>query len=89
MNTRKELYLVRVALLSIIAIILNNQNKIVTGSPGKFMLVETPNSNKTPDFIVAEKTDGKKSLIEVDWETGNDEITQSRTGNKNLRAQNP
>ena len=86
MSTRKEPHLVCVALLSIIAIILNNQNKIVTGSPGKFMLVETPDGNKNPEFIVAEKPDGKKSLIEVDGETGNDEITQSRTGNKNLRA---
>ena len=86
MKTPKESHLVRFALLTIIAIVLNNKNTIVMGSPGRFMLVETPDSNKTPDFIVAEKQDGKKSLIEVDGETGNDEITQSRTGNKNLRA---
>jgi len=80
MKTPKESHLVRFALLTIIAIVLNNKNTIVKGNPGKFMLVETPDSNKTPDFIVAEKPDGKKSLIEVDGETGNDEITQSRAG---------
>ena len=88
MKTHKASHLVRVALLSIIAIVLNNKNTIAKGSPGKFMLVETPASNKTPDFIVAEKPDGKKSLIEVDGETGNDKITQSRTGNKDLRVYN-
>lgn len=86
MKTPKESHLVRFALLTIIAIVLNNKNTIVKGNPGKFMLVETPDSNKTPDFIVAEKPDGKKSLIEVDGETGNDEITQSRAGNENLRV---
>ena len=88
MNTRKESHLVRVTLLSIIAIVLNNKNTIVKGSQGKFMLVETSDSNKTPDFIVAENPDGKKSLIEVDGETGIDEITQSRAGNKYLRVYN-
>ena len=86
MNTRKELHLVRVTLVSIIAIVLNNENKIVKGSSGNFKLVETPGSNKNPDFIVAEKPDGKKSLIKVDGETGNDKITQSRAGNENLRV---
>ena len=88
MNTRKESHLVRVALLSIIAIVLNNKNANVKGIPGKFILVKTPDSNKTPDFIVAGKPDGKKSLIKVDGETGNDEITQSRAGNEYLRVYN-
>ena len=82
MKTHKASHLVRVALLSIIAIILNNQNTIVTGcEPSR-----TQGGKRIPDFIVAEKPDGKKSLIEVDGETGNDEITQSRTGNKILRV---
>ena len=52
------------------------------------MLVETLDSNKSPDFIVAEKPYRRKSLIKVDGETGNDKITQSRAGNENFRVYN-
>jgi len=81
MNTRKESHRCIIAAFSIIYFILINKNPsaaTVNGASKKFMLVETPDSNKTPDFVVVEKTHGKKSLLKVEGETGNDKNAQRR-----------
>ena len=82
---RKESHFCIVAVFSIISFILINKNPsaaTVNGASKKFMLVETPDGNKIPDFLVVETKDGKKSLIKFDGETGNDKNAQSRGGNK-------
>jgi len=81
MNTRKESHRCIIAAFSIIYFILINKNPsaaTVNGASKKFMLVETPDSNKTPDFVVVEKTHGKKSLLKVEGETGNNKNAQRR-----------
>ena len=85
MKTRKESHICLIALFSIISITFNNKNptaESIKGNSGKFMLIETPESKQSPDFLVVEKVDGKKSLIKVDGETENEKSTQSRSGSK-------
>ena len=85
MNTRKESHCFIIAAFSIISFILINKNPsaaTVNGASKKFMLVETPDSKKTPDFLVVEQTDGKKSLIKFNGETENDQNAQREAGNK-------
>ena len=68
MNTRKESHRFIIAAFSIISFILIHENQSAAtenGASKKFMLVETPDSNKIPDFVVVEKTHGKKSLLKV------------------------
>ena len=43
------------------------------GSLGKFMLVETPDGETNIDFLLVEKSGGKKSLVKLDEKIGNDE----------------
>jgi len=82
MKTRKESHICLIALFSIISIIFNNKNptaESIKRNSGKFMLIETPESKQSPDFLVVEKVDGKKSLIKVDEETENEKSSQSRS----------
>ena len=74
-----------IALFSIISFIFNNKNptaESIEGNSAKFMLIETPESKQSPDFVVVEKVNGKKSLIKVDGETENEKSTQRRSGSK-------
>ena len=89
MNRRKESHCCIIAAFSIIPFILINKNSsaaTVNGALKKFMLVETPDSKKAPDFLVVEKTDDKKSLIKVDGKTGNYKNAESRGGNKKFNT---
>ena len=50
------------------------------GSLGKFMLVETPDGETNSDFLLVEKSGGKKSLVKLDEKIGNDERIEKPMG---------
>ena len=68
-------------------IILNAGNKEALGekmpeSSGNFMLVETPDDKKPSEYLVVEKPNGRKSLIELDKQTNNEEQGKKEIGSK-------
>ena len=70
-------------LLSIISI--SHDGKIalaeaVLHNSGKFMLVKTPDESKSKDYLLVEKRNGRKSLIEIEKQTGNRESAQKQRG---------
>ena len=67
----------------IISVILFNEN-VLAESSGKFMLVETPESKMTPDFLVVEKHGGKKSLIKVEEHADNEQSVLTKKGKTNV-----
>ena len=74
-------------LLSIISI--SHDGKIalaeaVLHNSGKFMLVKTPNESKSKDYLLVEKRNGRKSLIEIEKQTGIKERTQKLKGTLQL-----
>ena len=70
---------------SIISVILFSMNALAESS-GKFMLVETPESKMTPDFLVVEKHGGKKSLIKVEEHADNEQSVLTKKGKTNVRS---
>ena len=55
------------------------------GNLGKFMLVKTPDDRTNSDFLLVEKSGGKKSLIKLDEKIGNDERMKMPRGTKNKK----
>ena len=55
---------------------------------GRFMLGNTPKSNKTSGFLVVEKQDGKKSLIKLEPQSVNERKIQKKIGNKFIQNNN-
>ena len=53
------------------------------GSLGKFMLVETPDGETNSDFLLVEKSGGKKSIVKLDEKIGNDERMKMPMGMNN------
>ena len=47
---------------------------------GKFMSVKTPDESKSKGFLLLEKPNGRKSLIEITKQTGKKERTQKLGG---------
>ena len=50
------------------------------GILGKFMLVKTPDDQLNSDFLLVEKSGGKKSLVKLDEKIGNDERIERPMG---------
>ena len=55
------------------------------GNLGKFMLVKTPDHRANSDFLLVEKSGGKKSLIKLDEKIGNDDRIKMPMGTKNKK----
>ena len=70
-------------LLSIIAIFCDGKIALaetVSENSGKFMLVKTPDESKSKDFLLVEKRNGRKSLVEIEKQKGENERTLNRRG---------
>ena len=70
-------------LLSIISIFCESKIPLaetVSENSGKFMLVKTPDESKSTDFLLVEKLNGRKSLIEIEKQTGKKERIQKARG---------
>ena len=77
------------SLLFVQFFILNNKNTsagTVREDSGNFMMVETPEHDKIPDFLLVGKPDGKTSLIEIDADEGNETIIDRSIGNYEMRV---
>lgn len=55
------------------------------GNLEKFMLVKTPDHRANSDFLLVEKSGGKKSLIKLDEKIRNDERMKMPKGTKNKK----
>ena len=51
-------------------------------SSGKFMLVETPDDKKPSEYLVVEKPNGRKSLIELEKQNNYEEQRKKEIGSK-------
>ena len=72
-----------VFLISSVSMILDNENALVATvneSSGKFMLIKTPDNRKSPDLVLVEKSNGLKSLLNVDLKMVNQKFLQNSTG---------
>merc|ERR1712062_230625 len=59
------------------------------GILGKFMLVKTPDDQLNSDFLLVEKSGGKKSLVKLDEKIGNDERIERPMGKGALKQNHP
>ena len=74
-------------LLSIISIFHDGKIALaetVSENSGKFLLVKTPDESKSKDYLLVEKRNGRKSLIEIEKQTGIKERTQKLKGTLQL-----
>ena len=72
------------SLLLVSLLILNNKHtsaSTIKEDARNFMMVETPEHDKIPDFLLVEKPDGRTSLIEIDADEGNKTIIDRSIGN--------
>ena len=77
------------SLLLVSLLILNNKYTsagTIKEDAGNFMMVETPEHDKIPDFLLVEKPDGRTSLIEIDAGEGNETIIDRSIGNYKIRV---
>merc|ERR1712062_702964 len=59
------------------------------GILGKFMLVKIPDDQLNSDFLLVEKSGGKKSLVKLDEKIGNDERIERPMGKGALKQNHP
>ena len=58
--------------------------KTALGNSRKFMLVNTPNIEKIPEYILVQKTGEKQTLIQLETIKENVPEVQKKKGNRNL-----
>ena len=58
--------------------------KTALGNSRKFMLVNTPNIEKIPEYLVVQKTGEKQTLIQLETIKENVPKVQKQKGNRNL-----
>ena len=69
--------------LTIISFLSNNKNAFantVPESSGKIMSVKTPDNVKSPDYLVIEKQNGKKSLIKIEKQERRTDLLERKDG---------
>ena len=74
-----------IAVLYIISFLLgikDNLAEAMSQRSGKFMLVETSDQQKSPNFLLVKNQDGHNSLIKVEKRKKNEETTLTTTGIK-------
>ena len=77
------------SLLVVSLLILNNKYTsagTIKEDAGNFMMVETPEHDKIPDFLLVDKPDGRTSLIEINADEGNETIIDRSIGNYEIRV---
>ena len=75
-------------LLSIISIFCDGKIALaetVSENSGRVMLEKTPDKSKSKDYLVVEKRNGRKSLIEIEKQTGKKETAQKETGTQQFK----
>ena len=76
-----------ISFLSIILFLLGIKDNLadaMSQRSGKFMLVETSDQQKSPDFLLVKNQDGHNSLIKVEKRKKNEESTLTTTGIKSF-----
>ena len=77
------------SLLLVSLLILNNKYTsagTIKEDAGNLMMVETPEHDKIPDFLLVDKPDGRTSLIEINADEGNETIIDRSIGNYEIRV---